>query len=222
MKVENGRMVYEEVPCWWCKGAKVYEYGKLCPLMHQAVNKYPGRVCPHCKSKSKSGHTLIGTEIKTCETCKGSGVHHENAYDSVPAAIWQGLTFKVYRSNRKQTMVESLLGVGVYSVTDYGRHQAKTDEDLIEEVRGNTSSATHQAISGIVSRADHGRICDHIAIVCSDNGYSVVGYFEPLPEPIVLCSNTETADNGYQRNCSMSIGHTGLCSFGCWHPADKL
>lgn len=178
MKVENGRMVYEPRACYSCEGKGSRDYYVLCPRRGQANNKEPGRVCSACGAKNKHDHRTVGTEHRQCESCQGEGWPMETAYDTVPKEILQELPVKIYRSNRHQTWIEANLGGGLVSITDYGDHKKLTDEQLIAKVREDFRGT--QAISGIVSRADHGRMCVHIGVLTSDNGYTVIGVFEKV------------------------------------------
>jgi hypothetical protein len=178
MKIVEGRMVYEPRACYSCDGAGSRDYNVLCPLWNSPVTKYPGRVCPHCGTKNRHGHKTVGTEHRQCDSCRGIGHPMETAYDSVPAAIVAAIPVRVYRSNRPQTWMEAHLAVGcLVSITDYGRYKSLTDTELAAKVKGEDLKSP-QAISGIVSREDHGRVCSHIGVFTSDQGYSVIGVFE--------------------------------------------
>ena len=88
--------------------------------------------------------------------------------DAMPDEMFKALSFKVYRSGRVQTTVESLLGVGVYSCTDYGRHKHQTDEELIAKVR------EHSYVQACKVVDKNLKVCDHVGIFTNDNGYSVI------------------------------------------------
>jgi hypothetical protein len=98
----------------------------------------------------------------------------ETLYDDAPKEMWQGLTFKVYRSDRPQTIGEYLLGHDcAYSCTDYGGHKRLTDDELIHDVQFREYS---DQASKFADRKT-GKVCDHMGIFCNDNGYSVKAVF---------------------------------------------
>jgi hypothetical protein len=177
MRIKNGKAIYEEVQCWHCNGTGKIKQGISCPLYWQPVAHHPGHKCPHCGAKNKDSHGLIGEEIIECYICNGKGVRVEDRHDYMPNGFFQSLDFKVYRSNRPQTMNEYLLGFDcVFSCTDYGQYKSMTDEELIVHVKEST---THQYCS-VVDKDN--TICDHIGIFCNDNGYSVRAVFKQVPD----------------------------------------
>jgi hypothetical protein len=167
----DGNMILGKRECPSCDGEKVaYEYTD-CPLYWKPVRGkgYPGNRCPHCNAKNRDGHTHIDKKLTTCKRCNGSGEIDENICDTISDELWKNLKFVVYRSERGQSLNESLYGFGCcWSTTDYGRWKNKTDEELIEEVREHTYI---QAIN-VVDRKTN-KLCDHIGIFCNNSGYSV-------------------------------------------------
>lgn len=170
MRIENGKLVMEKFPCIHCHDGVATTY-RRCRYYDKAVKgKFPHDTCPDCGSKSRHGHKMvIPTGTKTCEICGGTGMREETRFDSIPHEVWQSLNFKVYRSNRRETLYEELIGLGCYSCTDYGRHNSMTDDELIKKVKDNNSYIQALKIS------DENFVVAHeISIRCSDNGYSVI------------------------------------------------
>ncbi len=182
MKIANGQIILEVVPCFYCHGTrKVNEWVKCSICNGTGKKANSNRRCPTCGDNFHNslirGKVLsIGTGI--CESCV-DGTEVETLYDHATSEIWKSLNFKVYRSDRHQTINEYLLGNGcVYSCTDYGAYQKLTDGELIEKVK---ESSSHQAIS---FSTKEGLVCDHIGIFCNNQGYSVKAVFTVSPKEI--------------------------------------
>lgn len=105
-----------------------------------------------------------------CPYCRGTTIVPETAYDTVPQHLWESLTFRVYRENRRGTWNEAYLAFGdVYSVTDYGAAWNANDDDaLIAKVRDRRSGCQLVKITNA-----EGILCDHIAIRVHRDGYVV-------------------------------------------------
>lgn len=178
MHIENGKMIFGTRECSQCYGA-----GKIAKQIPCRTCKGSGRGkrggARGCKACYGFGHEYDHVNRVVCPTCNGlNSMASEPAtrFDTMPDSIWQGLEFRVVRSNRRQTWSEAYLGYGcVVSVTDYGRHKDMTDDQLIEAVRNGSSS--HQACK--VTRED-GTVASFVAILTNDNGYSVVASFAPV------------------------------------------
>jgi hypothetical protein len=113
----------------------------------------------------------------TCPECNGNYIGHvpENYTDTIPAEIVQGLEWVVVRKNRQMQWSEQHLGHGLGSCVDYGRHKNQTDEELIEYEK---SKAVHVQASKVVKSKEDLTLAKGIAIVTSDQGYSMVPYWE--------------------------------------------
>jgi RecJ-like exonuclease len=171
MRIENNRLILERTTCHSCHGTRRVNDWVKCESCNGTGKGSNRRSCKECggnlnNSLIRGKKLAIG--IKECTACDLDGTVPESQYDAMPDSFWQALTFKVYRSERHQTFAESLLGVGVYSTTDYGRHQSQTDEQLIEEIR------KHTYIQAVKVTNKELNFCDHIGIFCNRNGYSVI------------------------------------------------
>lgn len=139
MKIENGKMIFDEVICWDCKGTKQVKRYTLCPHNTKAVTQFPGRKCPQCGSKNRYSHQSIGDYMTDCKICNTTGKIMENLYSHISKEQWAILqsSFKwtVERVNRGPTFNEEYLGLGyLYGCTDYGRTTALTDEQILAKV----------------------------------------------------------------------------------------
>lgn len=168
MRLENGKMVYEMHPCISCDGKGQVNEILDCPNDRM---KMRGQKCPHCGT-TNCHHSFISTgKMRPCGYCDGAGKKMEDRCDSIPDEMWKALKFKVYRTNQHTTFNDAYLGFGsVWSCMDYGRHMEMTDDELIAKVRDEGNYI--QAIKII---NEDGTICDHIGIVCKDQGYVVYG-----------------------------------------------
>lgn len=168
MKVIDGKAVYERVQCWRCDGKGEMTLGVSCPAWLRPVKNLPGSKCPHCGAKNRHDHKMIGTELMKCDKCKGVGTLMENKFDS--SLMWKELPMTVRRSTREQQPIEAYFGVGICSVTDYGRHEKMTDEELIAHVKESQYSSA-QYLNFVT---DSGKVADRIVIDCNDMGYNIV------------------------------------------------
>lgn len=215
----TNKLVMDVRSCWSCDGTrKVNEWVK-CEACKGTGKVSIRKRCMVCDPKGDHLHNSlikgkklsIGTAV--CQSCT-DGTQMENITDSADD-IWKTLNFKVYRSNRHQTIGESLLGLGcAWSTTDYGRHKSETDEALIENTRN------HSYIQACKFAQNDGTICDHVGIFCNDNGYSVKAVFVPTDATKIenLFRNGLSVDVGMQ--VGMNLANQGLngtmiaCKFG--------
>jgi RecJ-like exonuclease len=146
--------VATEQPCKTCKGTAKGPRG----------GRGKCRDCFH-------GHVWDQNIRETCGKCKGSLVEPASRYDYTPDNFLRNyFEVKVIRSGRKPLWVESWLGVGLYSTTDYGRYKSQNDDELAEDViKHNTQ------FCNVVDKEM--RLAKHILILCHDQGYSVLAEF---------------------------------------------
>ena len=175
MKIENGKMIFEVVTCWDCQGNKQVTKGITCPLWGKIVKHLPLGRCPHCKSKNRHSHKIVGTTTETCSTCEGVGTRLEDAYDFVKADVWATMVplFKwtIQRVHRYGTFVESYIGGdgSLYGCTDYGRTAALTDEQILAQVpKDSTPSQPVQWI-----KKDTFEVPPELVIEVRTDGYAV-------------------------------------------------
>jgi RecJ-like exonuclease len=170
MKIVDGKIVLEIKACSACDGKGEREEYMTCPNWNKAMR---GKACSFCGSTTKHNHSGKHTgKMIPCQRCNGTGKEMEDLYNYAPEAIWQGLTFKVYRQDRQNTWNESFMGFGcVYSSEDYGQAAGMTDDEVIANVK---ASRSHQAVK--FAKEDN-TLADHIGIFVTRNGYSVRAVF---------------------------------------------
>jgi RecJ-like exonuclease len=175
MRIENGELVLEKRNCRSCVGGEVATRID-CPKCDGTGNGPRGgkRSCKECFG---NGRKFTWDKVDTCPKCNGNYVDAdmETPYDSLKD--YSDIPKVVIRSpKRVMSWMEEHIGAGLYSVVDYGRHESMTDDELIEREFADKRS-TIQGIKIIRSKDDL-RVCDQIAILTADNGYSVVPVFE--------------------------------------------
>ncbi len=118
----------------------------------------------------------------TCDNCKGDYENFipETPYDHIYVTK-DDIPINVVRDyvERVMSFSEQYIGVGLFSCVDYGRGQRQNDDELIESAFNFDQSDTYwtQGIKLIRDKNDL-RLCDSIAIVLGDQGYSVIPVFE--------------------------------------------
>lgn len=171
MKKENGKVILGTKEC--SCGDGTIEPLRPCPRYNMRQNRIP---CPHCGSTSRNGHHYLKQPRITCPNCEGTLIIPEGICDNIPDAWWQEFNFKVYRSERPQTFNEAYLGLGTcFGLTDYGRYKSQTDDEIIADVKKHTWT---QAIKVVDKELN---LADEIAILCNNNGYSVVAMLKGKP-----------------------------------------
>jgi len=120
------------VPCYKCEGTGLGPRGgkKGC----RSCNGYGG--CNQYLRTDELGEEF-GVRLRPpCTTCEGGGYVDPSLYDTLPAEVWESLDFRVIYTDRPQGGMESLIGVGCYSVTDYGdAWKARDAGALMHKVR---------------------------------------------------------------------------------------
>ena len=171
IRIENNKLVYGLEECF-CAPDGTEPGRKPCHKCNGTARTKGG------KGKGACRHCLNGTEVDTTQRvpcawgCKGTHYIPATRCSYMPDAIFQSLTFKVYRSERPQTINERLLGSGmVYSCTDYGDHKQMTDDELIAKVKQTTSVQATK----ISDKDDN--VAEHIGIFTNQYGYSVIPVF---------------------------------------------
>lgn len=143
MKIENGKLIYEQVTCWHCEGRKELKEHDLCPLYGRKVAHLPNRKCPHCGATNKHSHKALDTfKVKPCYTCDGQGVRMEDSYDLISQEQWNSwvasgvFKFEVVRVKAGMSFVEQYIGEprSLFGLTDYGRTARLTDEQILASV----------------------------------------------------------------------------------------
>jgi hypothetical protein len=133
-----------------------------------------------CRPCHGSGWLVDTANPVPCQRCKGDWQHSipENWTDNAPDAVVQALPHKVVRIQRRQTALESLIGIGLWSCTDYGTAWAENDDEaLIAKVRADER---HVQACKVTRKTDDPQVlalCDGILIDVHPNGYNVVGFF---------------------------------------------
>lgn len=176
MRIENGILVLEQAECWSCDGSGEQDerVRVSCPKCGGNGRGVRGG-WQGCKNCHGVGYEWATTgQQEPCYQCDGHGMKDETIFDRVSDAMWASMNFEVRGSNRNQSWQEQYIGLGCWSVTDYGRHQGMTDEELIAKVRDDRGSSLPQVCKLIVSKEDL-RIAESVAIVTARSGYSVIG-----------------------------------------------
>ena len=178
MHVTNGKLVFARKNCEHCDHGQQPSRITCQTCKGTGRGKRGGRGgCQKCHGLR---HIWSNDHPQTCTTCNGNYVNfaEEDQFDTLPDAIWQGFTFKVYRHNRPISGNEAILGLGcVFSCGDYGAAwNANDDAALIADVKRHTH---HQATK--VSKED-GTIANHIGIFVNRGGYSVRPVLESIAE----------------------------------------
>jgi hypothetical protein len=185
----TGEIVYNKLTCWNCKGSKVYEYGISCPRWGKKVRINGMTTCQHCGAKNKDSHRLIGHEVKTCETCKGTGELLVNAYTSLRfSELVHGIRFMVVSG--QTTFNESYLGMGmVGGCTDYGAYldatcpgyrtspgQKINIDEVVKYIRAKFTASKHDTTSqaGNFVSSD-GHFMKYAILKLRPDGYSILG-----------------------------------------------
>lgn len=180
MRVENGYLIPEKKKCFQCQGTKRHNDFKTCPLIDKPVKHLDKSKCPYCGAKRKFEHKSILMGEIDCKYCE-DGFVAETLYDYVPLEIWRDMEFRVFRSTRPTSVLEKLLGVGVFSSVDYGKHKELTDEQLIESVKGKT----YQPQGVKIANTKTGKLADFVGIYTSEEGYSVIASIDISIESLI-------------------------------------
>jgi len=133
-----------------------------------------------CRQCYGSGKVYDSSIRVTCQFCNGDWQQHEeeNWCDRVDDDVVRGLPFRVTRANREQTFMEAYIGVGLYSVTDYGDAWSRlTDSELTTKVREDINYVQAIKIARKTDDPQTLEVCDEIVIDVHPNGYTVNGVF---------------------------------------------
>ena len=192
MKLTQGLVVLESKDCTACQyhdppGKQRKMKWRVCEKCKGTGRRGNGR-CRNCNAKYPGDGANPGfvkfyddTDLEACRKCGGDykDREQENLSDNLPVTIWLDVPITVGGSNQRGMGIgEQLFGVGIYTVIDYGRHKASTDDELIEYMRKElvTGKTRVQAIKTVRSRDDL-TFCSGCAILRADQGFSVVPYW---------------------------------------------
>lgn len=172
MKIENGKVIFEVIPCDVCSGTGKQKERVVCPnnnKPHMASKRKP---CTICGNVSRWNHKAIETgKIIDCWHCSGKGIYQEKSTDYCPENLFNNnTTFYVIRQNeREMSWGEQHVGLmgSVFSCVDYGRNHTQSDEELIESVKDTIK--VEQASKFI----DEENNVLPILIITGDQGYTV-------------------------------------------------
>jgi hypothetical protein len=171
IRIENGKLVYGLEECF-CRPDGTMSGSKPCRKCKGTRRTKGG------KGKGQCTACLSGTEVDHEQRvpclygCNGTHFKQSTSCSYLPDSIFPSLNFVVYRSERPQTLREKLLGMGVYSCTDYGDHKRMTDDELIAKVK------THTSVQATKISDKDGNVAHHIGIFCNNHGYTVGPVFE--------------------------------------------
>ena len=195
MRVENNVVILEREDCHWCKhrntpqGTVPAAKWKTCDKCKGTGKRGNGR-CRNCNDKNgyfgthgrNPGHVIWydDNEPVTCPNCNGKykDFGEEDWCDNVPGSVFENMPIIVMdRPDRQMDWAEQHLGKGIWSSVDYGAYRHKTEQELIEEIRGKLIQSSTQAIK-IVKDKESLVLCDGVAIVTGDMGYSLIPYWD--------------------------------------------
>jgi len=149
-----------------------------------------------CRGEKKAGTRLYDPCYRgqitdhlirmSCPTCGGNwkGVETDSPYDHAPRGMLAGLIdagfvgLRVIRQNREGTALERLLGMGLWSTTDYGDSWKQTDEQVREKVLKKIREDSGQAVKWtepVERGALRVPVVTEIVVLLHRGGYSVVG-----------------------------------------------
>ena len=182
-KIENGKVILLSAECLSCSGEGVRPKKQYvqCTKCNGSGKRGKGR-CRNCYNeyvyscdKSLPKYHVMQfskTETEVCERCNGSKTEEPSYHNYMDSALWESVTFKVYRSQRDISWNEANLGYGcVYSCQDYGRSFASSDTEIIADVKTNKGNQFSKVCQ------DDGTLCNHIGIFVNRGGYSVRAIF---------------------------------------------
>jgi hypothetical protein len=194
MDVANGSVVLNTKDCTSCKyhdpqGKQRKMKWRVCEKCKGTGRRGNGK-CRNCNHSSYSfadvnpGYVKFydDTDLEACKKCGGDykDRENENLSDNLPVHIWHDVPIVVGGSKqRPMSAGEQLFGAGVYTVIDYGRHKASTDEELIAYMRTElvTGKTKVQATKAVRSKDDL-TFCSGLAIMRADQGFSVIPYWD--------------------------------------------
>jgi hypothetical protein len=135
MKIVNGKLEFDTVVCWDCRGKKEVTRYNLCPHNYKQVRQFGGK-CPCCGAKNKHSHKTVGQRQEPCHICEAKGERVQNAYEMMTVTEWASLlphfNFTVIRGSRSANFNESYLGIGIlYGITDYTDWTTKSNEEAL-------------------------------------------------------------------------------------------
>jgi hypothetical protein len=179
MRIEGNQVVLERKNCHMCDhGTQPTKKWKVCSKCNGTGKKGNGR-CRECNSRTywdqkalRPGYVMFydHADRQFCETCGGNyeGFRAETMTDTIDITH---IPIEVQRNGRQQSWVEQHIGVGVYTIMDYGHHKNQTDDEIIAKVR----KEMHRVQACKVVRSDDDpTICDKLVIVTADTGFSAV------------------------------------------------
>lgn len=139
---QGTKLVMDRHKCWSCAGSGERPTVKVpCPKC-EGTGRGPRGGRRGCRKCNGGGYDYLRPKDLdiflpgSCKNCEGSGTLPDNLYDTLPQDVWENLDFRVVRTDRGQGWVESYIGVGCYSSTDYGDQWKANDAPaLITKVR---------------------------------------------------------------------------------------
>jgi hypothetical protein len=180
MKVENKQLILERKDCTNCNHGTIPTQID-CDKCNGTGNGPRGGK-NGCKKCHGFGRDWDHVNRLTCPVCNGDYIHFklETPYDHIHLSK-EDIPVKVVRDYVSRTMsfAEQYLGMGLFSCVDYGRSQNQTDEEIIESAFHFEERGTYwtQGIK-LVRNKDDLRVCDAVAVILGDQGYSVMPIFE--------------------------------------------
>lgn len=160
-----------------------YTGKKVCETCHGTGNG-PRGGRRQCRGGCFGGGSVADFDNPiTCPNCNGDWASHdsETFCDTAPAEAVAALPIRLVRQDRDSYWVEKYLGLGLFSVTDYGRRWEQDDEVVLAEVTEKVREDRTQATK-ILRPYERGQqvatLHDELVIVLNRYGYSVVAHSE--------------------------------------------
>lgn len=164
----NRELILGEEKCWSCNATGMQPGRKRCPSCG-GTRRGPRGGRDGCRACSYDGTVSDPANPRPCGACKGTAMRPEQDTSCVPQEWLDAMPIRVVRApGRAMSWGEQYLGAGLYSVVDYGRHKALSDDALAADVRRNLRHV--QACKLLKD----GRVAGGVAVVTAASGYSVL------------------------------------------------
>lgn len=166
MRIENGKIVFEVVECWDCKGTG--RSARYAPCVNNWKKMY-GKTCV-CGSRNQHDHKHDTTpHYVTCTICNGVGTRLENRFDSITQEMMDWMLVNLnfhFKGNLQQDinpdikfLIDCYSGINSFSGSqDYIDHRQDTAEVVLELVKKGAKTRLLQALNYI--DADNNLITD--------------------------------------------------------------
>lgn len=158
MRIENGKIIFEVVECWDCKGTGKSTRYKAC---FNDGKKMKNRACIFCGSRNQHGHKYsTAPHYVICNICGGKGKRQEDRFDNIKPEMmdWMLLNLNFhFKGNLPQDInLDTKFILDCYSGSnsfagsqDYIDHRQDSAEIVLALVRKNAKDRLLQALNYI-------------------------------------------------------------------------